>query len=99
MTPFLRKLIGMNWVLFASMVALSIFGVIAVYSSTYFKTDEYWHRQTMWVAVGLATFLVTSLLDYRWTKWAALPLYLVSIVLLVSPIRDSAWKSAAPRRG
>jgi rod shape determining protein RodA len=83
MTPFLRKLIGMNWVLFASMCALAIFGVIAVYSATYFKTDEYWHRQAVWVAVGLAIFLVTSLLDYRWVKWAALPLYLVSIVLLV----------------
>ena len=83
MTPFLRKLIGMNWVLFASMMGLAIFGVVAVYSATFFKTDEYWHRQTMWVTVGLATFLVTSLLDYRWIKWGALPMYFAGIFFLV----------------
>lgn len=79
MTPFLRKLLGMNWVLFASMIALSIFGVIAVYSATYFKTDDYWHKQATWVGVGIVVFLVTSLIDYRWIKWASFPLYLVGI--------------------
>lgn len=72
----------MNWVLFAAMLALAIFGVVAVYSATFFKTDEYWHKQAVWVAIGLAVFVVTSLIDYRWIKWAALPLYLVSMVLL-----------------
>ena len=83
MTPFLRKLLGMNWVLFASMVALSIFGVIAVYSATYFKTDSYWHMQAVWIGVGMVVFLGASLIDYRWVKWAALPLYLISIVFLI----------------
>jgi rod shape determining protein RodA len=35
------------------------------------------------VGIGFAVFLVTSLLDYRWVKWAALPLYLVSIGFLI----------------
>ncbi len=74
----------MNWVLFATMTALAIFGIIAVYSATYFNpTLDYAHKQTIWVAVGVVVFFITSLIDYRWIKWIALPLYLVSIALLI----------------
>ncbi len=83
MTPFLRKLLGMNWPLVASVLFLSIFGVVAVYSTTYFKTDEYWHRQAIWVALGLGVFLATSLIDYRWVRWASLPLYLISVAAII----------------
>jgi cell division protein FtsW (lipid II flippase) len=31
---------------------LAIFGVIAVYSASYFKTDDYWHMQAVWVGIG-----------------------------------------------
>ncbi len=83
MTPLLRKLLGMNWVLLTTTMALAIFGIVAVYSATYFNTDDFWHKQATWVALGATVFLVTSLLDYRWIKWAALPLYLVSVVLVI----------------
>lgn len=80
MTPLIRKLLGMNWVLIAATLALGVFGVVAVYSATFFRTDEYWHKQAIWVGVGLVVFLVTSLIPYRFAKWAALPLYLIGIV-------------------
>jgi rod shape determining protein RodA len=87
MTPFLRKLIGMNWLLFANMLALAIFGVIAIYSATYMREDstaaEFWRKQANWVAVGLVAFVVTSLIDYHWIRWGALPMYLAGIVFLV----------------
>jgi rod shape determining protein RodA len=83
MTPLIRKLLGLNWVLVAAMLALSVFGVFAVYSATFFRPVDYWQRQVIWVGIGLAIFIVTSVLDYRWIKWAALPLYLVSIGFLI----------------
>src|SRR4051794_23257935 len=83
MTPLIRKLLGMNWVLVATALALSVFGVIAVYSATYFRTDEYWHKQAVWVGGGAVVFLITSLTPYRFVKWAALPLYLAGIALVV----------------
>ena len=83
MTPLIRKLLGMNWVLVVAMLALSIFGVFAVYSATFFRPVDYWQRQVVWVGIGLTIFIVVSVLDYRWIKWAALPLYLVSIGLLM----------------
>ncbi|HEX8295485.1 MAG TPA: FtsW/RodA/SpoVE family cell cycle protein [Chthoniobacteraceae bacterium] len=73
----------MNWVLFGLAITISIAGVVAVYSATYFRTEEYWHKQAIWVAGGIVVFMITSLLDYRWVKWIALPMYLVSIVFVI----------------
>ena len=87
MTPFLRKLLGLNWLLLANMLALAIFGVIAVYSATYMRQDsiaaEFWRKQANWVAVGFAAFMITSLIDYRWVKWGALPMYLAGLIFLI----------------
>ena len=62
MTPFLRKLLGLNWLLLVNMLALAIFGVIAIYSATYMRQDpvaaEFWRKQANWVAVGFFAFIV-----------------------------------------
>ena len=79
MTPLIRKLLGMNWVLLAAALMLAIFGIVAVYSATFFRTDEYWHKQATWVGAGAALMLITSLIDYRLLKWISLPMYLVGI--------------------
>src|SRR3954467_3272122 len=87
MTPLLRKLLGLNWALAITMLALAIFGVVAIYSATYMREDavsaEFWRKQANWVAVGFLAFIVTSLIDYRWVRWGALPMYLAGIIFLV----------------
>ncbi|HEV2806738.1 MAG TPA: FtsW/RodA/SpoVE family cell cycle protein [Chthoniobacterales bacterium] len=88
MTPLLRKLLGLNWVLLITMLALAIFGVIAIYSATYMREEsvasEFWRKQANWVAVGFLAFMITSLIDYRWVRLGALPMYLAGIVFLVA---------------
>ena len=87
MTPLLRKLLGLNWLLLANMLALAIFGVIAIYSATYMRDDsaasEFWRKQADWVAIGFLAFMVTSLIDYRWIRWGALPMYLAGLFFLI----------------
>ncbi len=83
MTPLIRKLLGMNWVLVGLSIGLCILGVIAVYSASAFREDTYWHKQAIWVGIGVVVFTVTSVIDYRWVKWAALPMYLASIVFTI----------------
>jgi rod shape determining protein RodA len=82
MSPFLRKLLGMNWVIVALVTTLSLFGIVAIYSATYFRTGEYWEKQVIWTALGLVVFIMTSVIHYRWVKIAAIPLFLSSIVLI-----------------
>jgi len=87
MTPFLRKLLGLNWLLVLNMLALAIFGVIAIYSATYMREDsvaaDFWRKQANWVLVGFFAFMIVSLIDYRWVRWGALPMYLLGIVFLI----------------
>src|SRR5256886_1195582 len=87
MTPFLRKLLGLNWLLLLNMLALAIFGVIAIYSATYMREDsiaaDFWRKQANWVLVGFFAFMIVSLIDYRWIRWGALPMYLAGIIFLV----------------
>jgi len=86
-TPFLRKILGLNWVLLAVMLALAIFGVIAIYSATFMREDplaaEFWRKQANWVIVGFFAFVITSLIDYRWVRWGALPMYLAGLGFLI----------------
>jgi rod shape determining protein RodA len=85
-TPFLRKLLGLNWLLIGVMLGLAGFGIVAIYSATYFYEGSYnnfWRQQLMWVALGTVIFLVTSLIDYRWVKWGALPMYICSVMFLL----------------
>ncbi|MEA3189323.1 MAG: rod shape determining protein RodA [Chthoniobacter sp.] len=83
MTPLLRKFLGMNWVLFALTLALAGFGVVAIYNATFFREDLYWRHQAAWVAIGIVAFFSASLVDYRWVRWGALPMYLGGLALLV----------------
>jgi rod shape determining protein RodA len=87
MTPFLRKFLGMNWMIVILMVGLAVFGVVAIYSTTYMRDDPmvqgFWRKQATWVGIGVLVFFVTSLIDYRWIKWGALPAYVMSMVFLV----------------
>src|SRR6266511_2896030 len=86
MTPFLKKLLGQNWLLLVNMLALASFGVVAIYSATYMHGDyagDFWRRQADWVAVSLLAFRVASLVDYRCIRCGALPIYLAGIVFLI----------------
>src|SRR6201993_3564653 len=79
MNSLLRKLIGMNWLLLAIAVGLSIFGVMAIYSATYMREEVYltemWRRQIVWLAIGIVVFFVAALIDYRaWLNHVSFPL-------------------------
>jgi rod shape determining protein RodA len=95
MTPFLRKILGMNWVLVLVMYALLIFGVFMIESAARHlpvsseKIAEFgsaggyfaW-MQKNWIAVGSVAYFAAALVDYRWIRWLGIPLYAVSLGLM-----------------
>ena len=88
MTPLFRKLLGMNWFVAAVTATLLAFGVYSINAATAFLTGENitskWYDQILWIGIGTIIYFASSLIDYRWIKWAALPAYIVSIILLLS---------------
>ena len=96
MTPFLRKILGMNWVMVLVMYALLIFGVFMIESAARHlpvgpeKLKEFgspglyfaW-MQKNWILLGTVAYFVAALIDYKWIRWLGIPIYLVSIGLML----------------
>jgi len=97
MTPFLRKILGMNWVLVLVMYGLLIFGVFMIESAARHLpiSDElrgrfggpgpyYAWMQKNWIVIGSVVYFATALVDYRWIRWLGVPFYLVSMGLMIA---------------
>ena len=86
----------MNWVLVFVMYALLIFGVFMIESAARHlpvspeKLAEFgsaggyfaW-MQKNWIVVGSVAYFAAALIDYRWIRWLGVPLYAVSLGLMV----------------
>lgn len=86
MTPLLRKILGMNWLLVLTMLGLCVFGVYAIESAARHLPNGggyYAERQKIWIIGGCVVFMITALIDYRWIRWLGLPMYLVGLALMV----------------
>lgn len=70
-----------------SIMALSLFGIAMIYSAGQVHvpnpvTADAWIRQSLWFVLALVAFIVLSRVPLRWIEWAAVPSYVVSLVLL-----------------
>jgi len=83
---FLTKLARFDWSLLVVAMALSVFGIVVVYSATYSSESQDFRNaafsQTIWLLTGTAVFFVLSFIDYRnWVKWGWL-FFLLSLPAL-----------------
>jgi len=90
MTPLLKKFLRMNWLLIVLMLSLTAFGIVVIYSCTHMRPEaayhEMWHKQLFWALLGVIAFLIVSLINYRWVRWGAVPIYFFSLMLLVATL-------------
>lgn len=88
MTPLFKKFLGINWLLVLNIAALLVFGVYAIFNASAHKEEaEFafkWRDQIRWALIGLPFFFIASLIDYKWIRWACLPMYLAGIGGLVA---------------
>lgn len=85
MTPLLRKFLSLNLVLLFAMLALIVFGIFAIESAARHlpRGGEYYADRTkLWAIFGGVVYFVTALVDYRWIKYLALPMYLAGLALM-----------------
>ncbi len=96
MTPFLRKILGMNWVLVFVMYGLLIFGVFMIESAARHLSVSkevlgqfgsagayYAWLQKRWILLGSVAYFGAAFVDYRLIRWLGIPFYLVSMALMV----------------
>lgn len=96
MTPFFRKILGMNWVFVLVMYGLLIFGVLMIESAArhvsvtkenlqqFGSAGAYFaSKQKLFVVIGSVAYFAAALIDYRWIRWLGVPFYAVSMGLMV----------------
>ena len=72
-----------DWIVPACLLLLSTIGVFFIYSAQYATEQRQWLTQLVWMGLGSAVYLTTSLLDYRlWLKFAHW-VYLLAIATLL----------------
>ena len=70
-----------------ALLGLTLFGIAMIYSAGQVHvpnviTSEAWLRQCAWFAIALFAFSLLVRVPGRWIEWAAVPSYVLSIVLL-----------------
>jgi rod shape determining protein RodA len=96
MSPFLRKILGMNWPLVLLTYGLLVFGVFMIESAarhlavasdvaeSFGGAGAYYAwMQKRWILVGSVVYFAVALIDYRWIRWLAVPFYLTGLALMV----------------
>jgi rod shape determining protein RodA len=74
-----------DWVLLGAALLLVIFGIAMISSATRGTEDlaDYWQRQALFGASGVALLLLVAAFDYRFYENLHRPLYALTITLLV----------------
>ena len=85
----MRRLLHIDWFGFAAMLALIAIGTVAIWSAGNARAEAAFHgmwlRNLLTAVFGLGLYFALSVLDYRkWIAFAALPVYLLSVALLVA---------------
>lgn len=74
-----------DWVLFATMVVLAVFGLLMIYSATRGSAGSVsMERQMIFVAAGIVIYLIASMIDYREYRAVTPYLYGATIVALIA---------------
>ena len=77
---------AINWPLLATTAALVVCGLTVVYSAVHGRDNFSFNHQVLGVALGLACMLGLWLLDYRVLASLTVPLYIVIVLLILSPL-------------
>lgn len=82
-----RLLQNFDWPLLGLILLITGIGIVNLYSAGYNNTPEgvtpVYMKQSYWLLVGLAVMFLVLVIDYRHLEKLALPLYILSIILLV----------------
>ena len=78
-----RKFRALNRPLFILMLALSAFGIYAIYSATWMRDTPFWASQIRWMLICIPVFFFVAFNDYQWIRIGAVPIYILSVILLI----------------
>lgn len=83
-----------KWSILICVILLLIIGLVALYSATSSAELAEFKKQLVWIAISLPIFIIAYLIDYRTIARFAMPLYIISIILLILVLLTGAINGA-----
>ncbi|MGC9357169.1 MAG: FtsW/RodA/SpoVE family cell cycle protein [Anaerolineae bacterium] len=81
--PRQQKRSSMDSLLLVTLLALLAFGLIMLYSATFYVGMDFWQHQLIWVVVGGVAMVVTIVVPYTLWKRFASPVMGITLLLLL----------------
>lgn len=72
-----------DYILVVIVLSLLAYGLLILYSATFYVGEKFWQQQLMWVALGIVLLLVMNWIPYPIWQKLALPLMGVTLFLLL----------------
>jgi rod shape determining protein RodA len=77
--------------LLLSVLALTLFGTAMIFSAGRLDVPDpgvtrAWRMQLVWLGISLVTFFIVMRVPVRWLEWVALPLYILSLIVLATTL-------------
>jgi len=84
---------NLDYMLLSTIVVLLAFGLLMLYSATFYVGTDFWSRQVLWVAIGTVVMFVFYWVPYSIWRVFALPIMVISLILLflVLIFGDQVW--------
>jgi len=77
-----KKFRKMNYLLLLNILAITLVSLFTVYSATQHKTMMFFYKEIVWVIMGVGTYFVFSMIDYRMYARYSRLIYLFTIIML-----------------
>ncbi|UCC68444.1 MAG: rod shape-determining protein RodA [Armatimonadota bacterium] len=86
----IRLLKRLDWTLLAAVLLLCLYGLLMIYSATrapnasgFAPPSDFVRKQSLWLLIGLAAFILTIFFDYEKIARWHIPIYALTLLLLV----------------
>lgn len=70
---------SMDWVLLVILLALLAYGLLMLYSATFYVGQDFWYRQVGWVALGLVGMALFTRIPYPLWRVLVMPAMLLTL--------------------
>jgi rod shape determining protein RodA len=84
MDGIFRKLLNIDWILFFSVIFLTVAGLVTM--GSFGAESGYFYKQIIWISVSVVIFFVLSLFDFRFLKrtGVVITIFIISVLLLLA---------------
>ncbi|MGN1351696.1 MAG: rod shape-determining protein RodA [Clostridia bacterium] len=90
-----KQLRNTKWSILVYTILLIIIGLIALYSATSGLEFAEFKKQLIWVVISIPIFIIFFVIDYKILVKISLPLYIISIILLILVLLTNAIQGAS----